>query len=384
MPDNYFANKIDTFDFNQFYNKKRRLLFHSIMWLLFASFLLLSYILAYDIPLFHSIILTLRMAICNMAVFYIFFYMLLPKALEGGKIKAIILLVLSIPFCIYLWMAITYFITIVYNSLGFDVPTGELKGIISKAAEQSFTQALSLKRVLSQIIIVISLLSPFFFVKILFEIFRMYDRTLKLKEQKMEMEIQNINMEKDFLKAQLNPHFLFNTLNNLYSLAIKKDNQTPEVILNLSEMMSYTLYESNTEKVPLDKELDFIKNYFELEKMRYPADKNIQINISDGGNTSGLYIAPLLTFSCIENAFKYGLRSSKEQFIFLDIKTENNTFYFQLENDVEIINQDQSVGGIGLENMRKRLALLYPEQHELRIENTGNRFKVTLKIVLEN
>lgn len=241
MPDNYFANKINTFDFNQFYNKKRRLLFHSIMWLLFASFLLLSYILAYDIPLFHSIILTLRMAICNMAVFYIFFYMLLPKALEGGKIKAIILLVLSIPFCIYLWMAITYFITIVYNSLGFDVPTGELKGIISKAAEQSFTQALSFKRVLSQIIIVISLLSPFFFVKILFEIFRMYNRTLKLKEQKMEMEIQNINMEKDFLKAQLNPHFLFNTLNNLYSLAIKKDNQTPEVILNLSEMMSYTL-----------------------------------------------------------------------------------------------------------------------------------------------
>lgn len=384
MPDNYFANKIDTFDFNQFYNKKRRLLFHSIMWLLFASFLLLSYILAYDIPLFHSITLTLRMAICNMAVFYIFFYMLLPKALEGGKIKAIILLVLSIPFCIYLWMAITYFITIVYNSLGFDVPTGELKGIISKAAEQSFTQALSFKRVLSQIIIVISLLSPFFFVKILFEIFRMYDRTLKLKEQKMEMEIQNINMEKDFLKAQLNPHFLFNTLNNLYSLAIKKDNQTPEVILNLSEMMSYTLYESNTEKVPLDKELDFIKNYFELEKMRYPADKNIQINISDGGNTSGLYIAPLLTFSCIENTFKYGLRSQKEQFILLDIKTENNTFYFQLENDIEIMNQDQSVGGIGLENMRKRLALLYPEQHELRIENTGNRFKVTLKIVLEN
>nr|WP_305050716.1 histidine kinase [Elizabethkingia bruuniana] len=94
----------------------------------------------------------------------------------------------------------------------------------------------------------------------------MYNRTLKLQQQKMEVEIQNINMEKNFLKAQLNPHFLFNTLNNLYSLAIKKDNQTPEVILNLSEMMSYTLYESNTEKVSLDKELDFIKNYFELEK----------------------------------------------------------------------------------------------------------------------
>ncbi|WP_288790301.1 sensor histidine kinase [uncultured Elizabethkingia sp.] len=384
MSNNYFSDKIATFDFDQFYTKKRRILFHSTLWLLFATFLLLSYILAYNIPPLHSLILTLRMTICNMAVFYTFFYILLPRIFEGGKIKAIVLLLLSIPFCIYLWMAITYFITLVYNNFGFDIPIGELKGVISKAAEQNFAQALSFRRVLSQIIIVISLLSPFFFVKILFEIFRMYNRTLKLKEQKMKVEIQNINMEKDFLKAQLNPHFLFNTLNNLYGLAIKKDNQTPEVILNLSEMMSYTLYESNTDKVSLDKELDFIKNYFELEKMRYPADNNIQINISNEGRNSGLYIAPLLTFSCIENAFKYGLRSSKEQFIFLNIKTEKNTFYFQLENDIEKINQGISVGGIGLENMRKRLVLLYPDQHELQIENTENRFKVTLKIVLDN
>jgi LytS/YehU family sensor histidine kinase len=107
----------------------------------------------------------------------------------------------------------------------------------------------------------------------------------------------------------------------------KKRQSDSEVILNLSEMMSYTLYESNTDKVSLDKELDFIKNYFELEKMRYPADNNIQINISNEGRNSGLCIAPLLTFSCIENAFKYGLKSTEEQFILLDIKTENNTLF---------------------------------------------------------
>ncbi len=144
----------------------------------------------------------------------------------------------------------------------------------------------------------------------------------------MEIEIQNINMEKDFLKAQLNPHFLFNTLNNLYSLTLKKDNQAPEVILNLSDMMSYTLYESNTEKVTLTKELEFIQNYFNLEKMRYPADKNIRLNISGDVDAKGLYIAPLLTFSCIENAFKYGLKTTEGSFIFLDIKVKDSLFIF--------------------------------------------------------
>ncbi|MDE5488141.1 sensor histidine kinase [Elizabethkingia meningoseptica] len=384
MPNNYFSDKIATFDFDRFYTPKRRMLLHATMWLLFAVFLLLSYILAYEIPPFNSFILTCRMMLCNMAIFYIFFYIILPRIFEAGRAKAMILFILSIPVCIYLWLIITYLITLLYNSFGFDVPSGELKGIISKAAEQTFTQAIAFRRVLSQVIIVISILSPFFFVKILFEIFRMYNRTLKLQRQKMEIEIQNINMEKDFLKAQLNPHFLFNTLNNLYSLTLKKDNQAPEVILNLSDMMSYTLYESNTEKVTLTKELEFIRNYFNLEKMRYPADKNIRLNISGDVDAKGLYIAPLLTFSCIENAFKYGLKSTESSFIFLDIKVKDSLFYFQLENDVEQINDARKVGGIGLENMQKRLQLLYPGKHELQIEDVDHKFKVTLKIALKN
>ncbi|MDW8549591.1 sensor histidine kinase [Epilithonimonas ginsengisoli] len=250
------------------------------------------------------------------------------------------------------------------------------------SADQSFLEAVSPKRMLSQSIIIISILSPFFFLKILFEIFKLYNRNLKLQKNKLEVEIQNINIEKDFLKSQLNPHFLFNTLNNLYGLSVKKDDSAPEVILNLSEIMSYTLYESNSEKVALEKELDFIKNYFELEKMRYPKDKNIQLEILGGNQLNGLYIAPLLTFTFIENTFKYGLKHSKNQFIDQKIKIENKTFYFVLENDFDKSEIKKEFGGIGLENIKKRLQLLYPNQHDLKISTFENSFKVELKINL--
>mgnify|MGYP006176424597 CR=1 FL=1 len=128
-------------------------------------------------------------------------------------------------------------------------------------------------------------------------------------------------MQLNSLKGQLNPHFLFNTLNNLYGLTVRKDNLAPELILNLSDIMSYTLYESNTEIVRLEKELDFIKNYIALEKMRYADETNIQVMIE--GQTAGLFVAPLLTFTFIENAFKHGLKT-KNAFVKLDIKIENN------------------------------------------------------------
>jgi sensor histidine kinase YesM len=312
-----------------------------------------------------------------------FFYLLLPKIFSGGKARMLILLLFTFILSIFVWMAVTYFFSLLYHSLGFEILKGELKGAIGMSASQTFLQAISVRRMFSQAFIIISILSPFFFVKILFEISKLYNKTLNIQSQKAALEIQNINIEKNFLKAQLNPHFLFNTLNNLYGLSIKKDDSTPDVILNLSDIMSYTLYESNTEKVALEKELDFIKNYIELERMRYSANKNIQFHIPETTNLLGFYIAPLLTFTFIENAFKYGLKSDKEEFIYLDIKIQNKKFCFELENDVEQGIQDNEFGGIGITNVRKRLELLYPDKHELSIENLGIKFKVNLKIDLD-
>ena len=380
----YLTSKIAEFNFDKFYTKRNRILLHIIMWLSFSILLFQSYVLAYHLTYFNALILTLRMAAVNTIVFYLFFYLFLPKIFSGSGRRILLLLVITFPVCIFVWIAITYFISLLYHSLGFEILTGELKGAIKMSANQTFEQAVSVKRMISQSFIIISILSPFFFVKILFEISRLYNRTLNIQNQKAALEIQNINIEKKFLTAQLNPHFLFNTLNNLYGLSIKKDDCAPEVILNLSDIMSYTLYESNNEKVSVGKELDFIKNYIELERMRYAAGKNIQFHFPEEQELFGLFIAPLLTFTFIENAFKYGLKSNEEQFISLEIKIEDNVFYFDLENDVEAEVKDKEFGGIGITNASKRLQLLYPDKHQLNIENSDTKFKVSLKIDLKN
>ncbi|WP_229351396.1 sensor histidine kinase [Flavobacterium chungbukense] len=339
----------------------------------------MSYVIGYHLVYIDAVLLTIRMALVNIIVFYMIFYLLLPKIFSGNKTRIIILLVFLFPLSIFVWMAVTYFISLFYNALGLEITFGELKGVIKMSAQQSFLEAVSLKRMLSQTIIIISLLSPFCFAKILVEIAKLYHNKFQIEREKMALEIQNIQIEKDFLKAQLNPHFLFNTLNNLYGLTVRKDNLAPELILNLSDIMSYTLYESNTDIVRLEKELDFITNYIALEKMRYAEETDIQVHIE--GQTAGLFVAPLLTFTFIENAFKYGLKS-KNAFIKLDIKIENNTFWFSLENDSEEVAGDSRFGGIGVENARKRLELLYPNQYELEIIRRENSFKVDLKIVL--
>lgn len=378
----YFLDKIASLNFDQFFTKRNRLLLHILMWLGFSMLLLLSYVIGYHLHYADAILMTIRMATVNMIVFYMLFYVLLPKIFSGSKTRIIALLLLLLPLSIFVWMAATYFISLFYTFLGLDVTFGELKGAITKSADQTFLEAVSIKRMLSQVVIIISILSPFCFAKILVEITKLYNKKFQIQKENTALEIQNIQIEKDFLKAQLNPHFLFNTLNNLYGLTVRKDDLAPELILNLSDIMSYTLYESNTEIVRLEKEIDFIKNYVALEKMRYAEDANIEITIEGERQTAGLFVAPLLTFTFIENAFKYGFKNTKNSFIKLNIKIENSTFWFTLENDSEGVVNDADFGGIGVENARKRLELLYPDQYELEIKRLKNSFKVDLKIVL--
>nr|WP_294786106.1 sensor histidine kinase [uncultured Flavobacterium sp.] len=374
-----FLDQTASSNLDDFFTKRNRFLLHIFMWLGFSILLFLSYVIGYKLLYFDAVLLTIRMALVNMIVFYLLFYLLLPKIFSGSKTKMIALLVSLFPVSIFVWMASTYFISLIYYALGLEITFGELKGVIKMSAQHTFFEAISPKRMVSQTIIIISLLSPFCFAKILVEITKLYNKKFQIEREKTALEIQNIQIEKDFLKAQLNPHFLFNTLNNLYGLTVRKDNLAPEIILNLSDIMSYTLYESNTEIVRLEKELDFIKNYIALEQMRYADETDIKINIE--GQTAGLFVAPLLTFTFIENAFKYGLKS-KKAFINLNIKIENNTFWFCLENDFEEALNDSNFGGIGVENARKRLELLYPNQYELEIKRLENSFKVDLKIVL--
>jgi len=211
---------------------------------------------------------------------------------------------------------------------------------------------------------------------------RIYSKSIITNKENQKLQFQNIVMEKKFLQTQLNPHFLFNTLNNLYGLTIKKDDIAPGLILKLSEIMRYTLYDINVEEIPLHKEIEFIENYFEMEKMRYPADYNITLTVD---NIDGSFkIAPLMFFTFIENAFKYGLKS-ENPYLKIYVGNKGKKVYFAVENDIQMNNNisTHNYGGIGIDNVQKRLILLYPNRHQLNIQKEQKHFIVELNITLD-
>lgn len=194
--------------------------------------------------------------------------------------------------------------------------------------------------------------------------------------------LQNLKAEKSktelsLLKSQINPHFFFNTLNNLYALTIKNSKQAPDVILKLSDMMRYTIYEGEKETVKLGDEIDYLNNYIELHKIRYK--KTVDISFKHDIDTS-LSIAPLLYIILLENAFKHGIETLTENaFIHINLYEDDDFIHFNIENnfDPKEISEDK---GIGLSNLKRRLALIYPKKHELISYQENNIYRTTLKI----
>jgi two-component system LytT family sensor kinase len=194
--------------------------------------------------------------------------------------------------------------------------------------------------------------------------------------------VEKLNAEVNFLRSQVNPHFLFNILNNLYALTLKKSDQAPEVVLKLSEMMEYMLYESDDPKVALDKEISYLRNYIDLEKIRY--DTNPDISFEVAGDPDGKEIAPLLLLPLVENAFKHGLSKKAEHgWLHGKINVSQSAVEVTVENNKSAGPPAEGKGGIGLENLRKRLELLYPSSHLLRIDDTKESFKVFMEIKLQ-
>ncbi|WP_165769899.1 sensor histidine kinase [Flagellimonas pacifica] len=215
------------------------------------------------------------------------------------------------------------------------------------------------------------LLYPTFLILVL-KLYEEKRQLLKLNEQKKTAELMA-------LKNQLNPHFLFNTLNNLYALALKKSDNTPKVIQKLSEILDYILYRCNEPYVSLDKEIELIENYLSLEKIRY-ADR---VKISFSNNVTGQEkVAPLLLLTFVENAFKHGVVNEiKQAHITINISKKGEQLVFKIENSkpntTENLTDKES---IGLQNIKKQLELLYPKAYDLIIENSKSTFSANLKL----
>lgn len=195
--------------------------------------------------------------------------------------------------------------------------------------------------------------------------------TLKSDKAKAELML---------LKSQINPHFFFNTLNNLYGLVVEKSDQAPEVVLKLSDMMRYTIYEGKQDFVPLVDEVEYLENYIELHKIRYQQKVDIQFRKQLEINPT---IAPLLFIILLENAFKHGVESLREgAYVQLSLHAEANRVTFSIENNFRPKTSEQA-GGIGLENLKKRLQHIYPDRHQFQIVQRASIYKVQLSIDLQ-
>lgn len=194
-----------------------------------------------------------------------------------------------------------------------------------------------------------------------------------------EKEKQYLETELNFLKTQIQPHFFFNTLNNLYSLTLKKSDQAPEVVLKLSDLMSYMLYESGSGRVALDKEIAYLQNYIEVEKLRF--GQRLHVLFETSGNTGEAFIPPMVLILFIENSFKHGVKNNVHHItISISLKVENGSLYFRVTNPVSMEGGKPVHEGIGLKNVRRRLDLLFGKNYTLDTEEKDKQYIVSLKM----
>lgn len=202
----------------------------------------------------------------------------------------------------------------------------------------------------------------------------------KREQENKIAQNERLNSELSFLKSQINPHFLFNVLNNMYSLALKKSDNLPSVVLKLSEMMRYMLYDSEDKKVSLNQEIEYINNYIELQKMRLY--DNCKIDFEIKGITEGKMLAPMLLIPFVENAFKHGVSHSEEAPINFLLEIKGQHLYFRSKNKIFKNQAKDKTGGIGLQNVRRRLELLYPKLHSFTHREVEGEYIVELEIRL--
>jgi len=334
---------------------------HIIFWTLYFTFNFLRWGTYFN-DFLYSLKANLLGFPIHISLSYFTIYFLVPRFIFKRKYLAFIgLLVLSIYVMVVLKFLLTYFL-ISYNVW----PEGP--------ETHSLTFNYTVVMMLGELY-VITFAASF---KFMMDWLRETGRVARLEREQLETELR-------FLRAQISPHFFFNTLNNIYSLSLEKSDKTPETIIKLSDLMRYVLYESGGKNQCLRKEIEFIKNYLDLEKIRYNA--NLELSFKVVGNPKGKKIAPLLLVQFIENAFKHGAsRSLGKVKIDIDARIEEEALYFRIDN-TKPMNQNlpsnKKKGGIGLSNVEKRLKLRYGEdEYELDIQDLDGRYVVNLILKL--
>ena len=301
------------------------------------------------------------------AITYFISYLLIPKYLIPKKYVQFSLYLLYTVVCsIYLILIIT-FVNLIFLS-DFSIRK----------------MPLLTRNVVFVLILVYLVVCMVCFVQLLRYNHKTSNRNKELENKLLEGKLLLKQKELHYLKQQIHPHFLFNTLNNLYALTLKKSDLAPEIVLKLSEMMRYMLYECNERRVPLSKEVNYLKNYLELEKLRQ--GKNIKTNLIVQGEIGSQMIAPLMFIPFVENSFKHGISDSiSEGYVNIEILISDQDLQINIVNSkITRLSPPNKIksGGIGLVNIRRRLNLIYPEEYILDIQDSPNEYRVELGLTL--
>ena len=216
-------------------------------------------------------------------------------------------------------------------------------------------------------------------------VIKLFKRWFLYQQAAQHLNQEKLEAELKFLKAQIHPHFLFNTLNNLYALTLKKSDDAPDVVLRLSDLLNYMLYECNSTWVALQKEIELLENYIALEKIRYGQRLDIIYNVR--GEVGAKKIAPMVILPFVENSFKHGVsEETHNAWVSIDITLEGSTLTLKVDNSKSALRADDQQeyrAGIGLKNVKRRLELLYRESHELRTIETDESYLIVLTLDLD-
>lgn len=346
-------------------SKAIRISLHVVFWLIVGYFYYSIFIWNSEYPRV-SLIFTIGLLPVAMLETYFFNYVLIPKYLSNKKYGR---------FFYY-----SMFTLLVSTWLSFLIVFYALLRILNTEAMLEPAVLHPELQVLSLNFIVFLAIS----IKQVKRAFSIQQEKNELEKTKLTTELKLKEAELKLLKAQIHPHFLFNTLNNLYGLTLEKSEEAPKMVLQLSEILDYILYRCEARVVPLSEELDHLKNYISIEKIRY-SDK-LELSTHFPKNTNGFKIAPLLLLPLVENAFKHGVSHFPgTAFVKISCKTEDKNLHFKIENPKNPLakNNGSEKAGIGLANVQKRLDMLYPQKHLLQVFETDRTFSVNLTLELE-
>ncbi|TAD96534.1 MAG: sensor histidine kinase [Bacteroidetes bacterium] len=348
---------------------QKPLMYHTIFWLIYFLFNVLRWGSYFD-DYFYSFSSNLIGFPIHIVLAYFQAYYLFPKFIPQRQyLPYFALLLLALLVMMYVKIILNYYLVSPVVWRESILPQENLFGInhmitvmLGEVYVMAFTGA----------------------IKITSDWMREQRKNLSLEKRALELEKRTLETELSFLKSQIQPHFFFNTLNNLYALTLQKSDQAPAIVLKLSDLMSYVLYEANAPRMALRKEINYLQNYIDLERLRY--GDRLKLNFELSGSPDGYQIAPLVLLPFVENAFKHSERGfSRSLEINISLAIQQKRLYLEVENNKPLQKtvSDPKSGGIGLKNIRRQLDLLYHDQYQLDIDEQNEKYRVVISIPLE-